>query len=164
MMMPSCPTPYFIRTHPQQLLAVFKTRFDGPPHPAHPHVRFQRDVDGGIAQGGLQLSRLDVSTPRQAAPPPPPAPSAPLGPPPPGTPAAGGVHAHAMAGREWPGARPRPASCAALRRNTTGPPPPPHPESLGCPQTPRPPPPNDTAGSESARSRRASPGPTRAWF
>src|SRR2546422_835360 len=108
MMMPSCPTPDFVIAHPQQLLPVFKTRLDGPPHP-------------------------------------PPALSAPLERPLPGAPAAGDDHAHATAGGVSPGVLPRLAYCGALRQNTTDPAPPRHPESPDCSQTPRPPPPNDTA-------------------
>src|SRR5712691_388564 len=55
MMMPSRPTPYFIIAHPQQLFAVFKTRFYGPTHPAHMHQFFQSSVHRSIAQVGLQL-------------------------------------------------------------------------------------------------------------
>src|SRR5712691_4864248 len=65
MMMPSWPTPDFIIAHSQPLLPVFTARFDGPPHPAHPHECFQRDVPWGIAQGDLPLSRLNVPTQHQ---------------------------------------------------------------------------------------------------
>src|SRR5712692_9717675 len=65
MMLPSGPTPYCIIAHPQQLLAVFTARVDGPPHPAHPPECFQRGVHWGIAQGSLQLARLPVPPPHQ---------------------------------------------------------------------------------------------------
>src|SRR5713101_3813758 len=65
MMMPSAPTPHLIIAHPQQLLAVFKARFDGPTHAAHVHQFFQRGVNRSIAQVALQLPRLDVPTQHQ---------------------------------------------------------------------------------------------------
>src|SRR6266511_1192779 len=60
MMMPSGPAPDFIIAHPQQLLTVFKARCDGPTHPAHAHMCFHSGVNWRMAQGGLQLPRLDV--------------------------------------------------------------------------------------------------------
>src|SRR5216684_3160221 len=62
-MMPSGPTPPLILAHPQPWLAVCTTRCDGPPPPAHPPARFHRRVNGGLAQGGLQLPRLNVPPP-----------------------------------------------------------------------------------------------------
>src|SRR5712691_362387 len=48
-----------------QLLAVFKTRCDGPPHATHVHQFFQRRVHRSMAQVALQLLRLDVPTQHQ---------------------------------------------------------------------------------------------------
>src|SRR5215213_483190 len=65
MMMPSGPTPDFLIAHPQQLLAVCKARLNGPPQAAHVHQFFQRDVNGSVAQVGLQLSGLAMPTQHQ---------------------------------------------------------------------------------------------------
>ena len=59
------PTSYCIIAHPQQLLAVFKARFNGPPHATDLHQFFQRDVNGSVAQVGLQLSGLALPTQHQ---------------------------------------------------------------------------------------------------
>src|SRR6266851_3238697 len=187
MMMPSGPAPDFIIAHPQQLLAVFTARFDGPPHAAHVPQGFQRRVNRSMAQGALQLLRLDV--PPQHQPDLRTGPRVPHSDHPYGSklryhgslaaffdrlacPRLSGQRpchfppgrAYASAGGGWPGALARLAWCGALRYNTTGPAPRRHPDSPGCPHTPRPPRPTDTAAPGSGPLPRASPAPTRAWL
>jgi hypothetical protein len=132
----------------------------GVPHGQHPH-RGQLCHPGPLAGCLERLARPGLGRATRRLPP---APGAPPVRRPPSAPAAGGVLAHATAGRGWPDARARPAWYGAPRQHPTVPGQPPRAESPWRSRTPRPPPPSATAGLGSSRPQRSSPGPTLAWF